>query len=484
MTAAENTKSNTLPNQTKWWLFSALILLWLAAYAQPLIDMVHVWNSSNTYTHGFFIPVIFSYLIWRQRHSLGQTPLEFTPIFLLPLFLFQLAYVCSALLGINLLQQIFAYLSLLSIAVCWLGLRFCKSISFPLFYLVFCIPFGEEFVPQLQDITAHLSVIMLNIVNIPVYQEGLYLYIPNGTFEVAEACAGIRFLIASIALGTLYAYLNYQKLWKRILFIAIACTLPILANGIRAFGIILIGHYSDMQHATGADHLVYGWFFFAFIILLLFWLGQYGRDPEPQFTSCNNAPRTVDKVKILQPFALTLMVIFPLIALNTLNPSNNSQNIQLQHQLQQTFTQLVPTTLSWKPIFADAHQTYQGKYANIELFVAYYEYDNKTHELVSGMHRPFNIENWTRSSGQRLQLDDATIQSLDLVSLSGENAKLYYWYQVNAQQLSSPIWVKLAQLTSKFKGMGGAGFFIAIKTEESLSQTDLQQITSRFKLLE
>src|SRR6185369_4407333 len=87
--------------------------------------------------------------------------------------------------------------------------------------------------------------------------------------------------IASITVGALFAYLSYQKPWKRILFVVLSVIVPIIANGMRAYMIVMIAHLSDMKLALGIDHLIYGWLFFGIVMLLLFWIGSFWRDPEP-----------------------------------------------------------------------------------------------------------------------------------------------------------------------------------------------------------
>ena len=99
------------------------------------------------------------------------------------------------------------------------------------------------------------------------------LSIPRGDFEVAKACSGIRYLIASVSLGTFYAYLTYQSWGRRLLFVSMAIALPILANGLRAYGIVMIAHFTNMKHAVGVDHLIYGWLFFGVLMFVLFWVG-------------------------------------------------------------------------------------------------------------------------------------------------------------------------------------------------------------------
>jgi exosortase/archaeosortase family protein len=131
------------------------------------------------------------------------------------------------------------------------------------------------------DFTASFTVRALELTGIPVYRDGLHFSIPSGDFEVAQACSGIRYLIASVALGTLYAHLTYYTFWRRVLFVALSLLVPLVANGLRAYLIVMIAYWSQMRLAVGVDHLIYGWIFFGLVMFALFWLGLLIRERDP-----------------------------------------------------------------------------------------------------------------------------------------------------------------------------------------------------------
>jgi hypothetical protein len=69
---------------------------------------------------------------------------------------------------------------------------------------------------------------------------------------------------------------------------------PVIANGLRAYMIVMIGHLSSMQLATGVDHIIYGWLFFGLVMFLMFWIGSYWReDTEPPHVATVNPDGTV-----------------------------------------------------------------------------------------------------------------------------------------------------------------------------------------------
>ena len=165
-----------------------------------------------------------------------------------------------------------------------LGWRLFRALLAPLLFLFFLVPFGAFLVPSLQRFTAAFATKGLSLVGIPVFADGLVIEIPEGTFEIVEACAGLRFLIASVVFGCFFATVVYRSKWRRLLFVFLSILVPILANGMRAFGLILVAHFQGSATAMEADHVIYGWAFFTLVTLLLMGIGFMLADPLDEST--------------------------------------------------------------------------------------------------------------------------------------------------------------------------------------------------------
>jgi len=171
-----------------------------------------------------------------------------------------------------------AMLELLFLAV--LGWQMFAALTAPLLYLFFLVPFGAFLTPALQDFTAVFIDVGLKVLGIPHYSDAYIIEIPEGRFFVAEACAGLRFLIASIAFGVLYAMPDVSQ--------------PVTAS--RFHG--RLDHHSDhrqrhsrarhrrsrpcsrQRRGAAADHILYGWMFFSIVIMLLILAGlPFRQDP-------------------------------------------------------------------------------------------------------------------------------------------------------------------------------------------------------------
>ena len=249
-------------------ILAALVLLGLL-FREEATAAVQVWHASSAYSHCWFILPIAGWLAWERRDRLdgaAPRPVPWLAILVLPL---GLAWLAAERLGIMEGRQLVA-LAIVEVAIVGiLGWRLARIMAAPLAYLVFLVPFGAFLTPVLQSFTAAFSITGLDLLGIPNVSDGYTIEIPAGVFYVAEACAGLRFLIASVAFGVLYALLNYRTAGRRIAFIAASVIIPVVANGIRALGIVVYGHILGSAEAAAADHLIYGWVFFSIVILLL-----------------------------------------------------------------------------------------------------------------------------------------------------------------------------------------------------------------------
>lgn len=252
-------------------------------------SMILLWSRSQTFAHGFIIAPISVWMIWRQRDYVARFKPRPAWAALILLAIQGIAWVLASLGNVPVVAQ-YAVVSMIpSAVIATLGWDIARVIAFPLAYLLLAVPFGEIFFPYLIDFTANFTVGALQLSGVPVFREYNYFSIPSGTWSVVEACSGLRYLIASLALGTLYAQLNYHSLRRRLIFIGITLIVPILANGVRAYLIVMIGHWSNMQLAVGIDHLIYGWIFFGLVSLILFWCASLW--PEPAIMPVPLAPQ-------------------------------------------------------------------------------------------------------------------------------------------------------------------------------------------------
>ena len=407
-------------------VLSLLIFAWAVVYKDALVGMEAIWSRSDTFAHGHFILPISLWLLWRDKRQLLLSTVQPSLLALLALAVSLFAGLFAYAADINVLEQLSAVASLIFLLWMLLGNKLTWRYKFPLAYLLFAVPMGENLIPWLQDVTAWFTVFFLKLNGIPVYVDGLYIQIPTGMFEVAVACSGIRYLIASAAVGALYGYLTYQKTHKQIIFFIFALLLPILANGIRAYGIVAIAYYSDMEYATGADHLIYGWLFFGLIIMLMFWIGGFFADKvavEDKLETSNKALLSVQDGKILLipllSLPLLLCTLLLLKDIPVLNLTEESSN-KVQNNL-----------TSWGIRFDDAFESNLTiENSGLEKFNAVYGNKQDKGELISWENVTHNHNLWTIVASDILTIANKPVKLVHLRDKNGKQRSYLYQYKI------------------------------------------------------
>jgi exosortase A len=277
------------------------------AFAPEGAAAVHVWIESTAYSHCFFVLPIVLYLGWERRAEIVAAPVAPLPWVAWGVVPLTVAWFAAERLGIMEGRQLVALTMLELLCLAVLGRRMFSACAAPLLYLYFLVPFGAFLTPTLQDWTAAFSGIGLDVLDIPHDMNGYLIEIPEGRFYVAEACAGLRFLIASIAFGVLYSCVMYRSPGRRIAFVVASIVIPIIANWFRALGIVVLGHILGSAQAAAADHIIYGWLFFSAVTLVLILVGLPFREDFPSTEHAIVAPPPPPSRRLLPAAAPALI---------------------------------------------------------------------------------------------------------------------------------------------------------------------------------
>ena len=282
-----------MPERAFAWV--AVVVVALAAiFWRTSASLVATWDASGTYSHGFLIVPAFLWLVWTRRQVLSRLPVR-PSWWALPVLAVTGAIWLAAQWTSLALPAQFALVAMVPAATAaTLGAAWVRALLFPFAFLFFAVPFGESWVPVLMDWTADFTVAALKLSGVPVYRDGLHFDIPSGKWSVVDSCSGIRYLFACLSVSSLYSWTIYRGTARRLLFIGCALVIAIVANWIRAYGIVMLGHLSNNQIATGADHLVYGGLFFGIIMALVFALGAVWREDHARPTASSAARRSPD----------------------------------------------------------------------------------------------------------------------------------------------------------------------------------------------
>jgi exosortase A len=477
------------------WPLAALVLALLAIvglYSETAIAMVKIWYHYETFTHAFLVPPIVLWLVWRRRHVLMMMPPKPAPVVLIPMAAVALAWLLGDLTAVNSITQL-AFVAMLALVVpAVLGLRIAYAVLFPLFFLFFSVPIGEFLMPQFMLWTADFTVAALRLSGIPVLREGLQFVIPSGNWSVVEACSGIRYLIASVTVGTLYAHLNYQSTQRRVAFVLVSVIAPVLANWVRAYIIVMLGHLSGNTLAVGVDHLIYGWVFFGIVILLMFIVGARWAQPEPPLPPIcghrvSEAPLGLQVAFLFAVAGVLLVTAWPTVARWWIDGRESSRAVELAApaSLSPAWPRVAAPAYTYKPNFenpsAEVDASFGQPQQEVGLYIAYYRNQNYGRKLVSSSNVLVTSENrnWaSAASGERkvaLGSTRASVRAAQLRSLKpfgpDRNDRLVVWqiYWINGTLTSSNYAAKVYSAVYRLLGLGDESAVIVIHAQKPIT---------------
>ena len=481
-TASELLRPRQASELSRTWLFSSGLIFsaifWLLAwYGNTVQSMVAIWERSETFAHGFAIVPISAWLIWRRRHVVAA--LDPRPGFLaLPLLaLAGFCWLLGQLAGSGVVQEYGLVLMIPLLVWAVLGSEVVRALFFPLFFLLLAVPFGEFLLPVLIEHTADFTVFALKLTGIPVYREGAFFTIPSGSWSVVEACSGLRYIMASLTMGFLYAYLTYRSLARRVMFVAASLVVPIVANWLRAYMIVMIGHLSGMKYAAGIDHLIYGWIFFGVVMILLIWIGSRWREDivphEVVLDPVGRVQRDQPSLAAIMAATLAAAVIVTIwpIAAARLDGTGPHPSLAIDLQPAAGWAPVADRLTDWTPRFlypqAQFNQVYAKDAQRVGLYIGYYRNQRDGSQLISSQNTLVVSDNkeWG-NIGETQRIIVVANERIPLIEarLRGRSAQLlvWRWYWVDGQYVVNPYWAKLLQAKSRLLGRGGDGAVVIV----------------------
>ncbi|MGH8671018.1 MAG: exosortase A, partial [Burkholderiales bacterium] len=320
----------------------------------------------------------------------------------------------------------------------------------------------EVLIPPMMQFTADFTIAALQLTGLPVYREALYFYIPSGSWRIVEGCSGLRYLIASVALGCLYAYLTFHSIKRRLLFIAASIIVPVIANGLRAYMIVMIAHLSGMKLALGVDHYIYGWVFFGVVMLLLFWVGSFWReDDKPGTDATNEVGAVKNNTKGLGLSAVLAVIgvtaVWPAYAAYLEHNVSDVADIALRIPAAAGGWQLHPKPVSdWEPRYlgTDTHlmQTYTKNGHVVSLYLGYYRHQRQGAELINSQNIMIRQKHpvWGNIGEIKRKLDEVPF-AVRQTRLRSPDVRLlvWDWFWIAGQYTIDPRYAKLLEARQK-----------------------------------
>jgi len=457
-------------------------------FHETVAAMVTIWVRSETFTHCFLVPPISAWLIWRRRERLAVLPTQATPWVLLPMAAACLLWLVGELASVNAATQLAVVAMVVLVVPAVYGMAVARELTFPLLFLFFSVPLGEFLVPSMMEWTADFTVAAVQASGVPVFREGLQFVIPTGHWSVVEACSGVRYLIASFMVGTLFAYLNFSTPGKRWIFTLLSLLVPLVANWLRAYMIVMLGHLSGNVLAAGVDHIIYGWVFFGIVIGIMFVVGaRYG---EVDAARLPPVARHLHGQAGRPAAAWAEAAVATVLMLGTL-----AVHWQLSRGDAAQPVLALPATLGpwqgsttpdddasrWKPAFANPSAVAERRYtqggSEVRVWVGYYRnqtFERKlvtsTNALTDGAHdAPWAVAN-SGATTAAAGLVSAPFRTADVRRVqelgASDATRLRVWqvYWVGGAWTTSDARAKLSLAADKLLGRGDDGAVVLLST--------------------
>jgi exosortase len=240
--------------------------------------------------HCLVVPLFSAYLVWRDREAVSSLrPEPFWPgvIALLTGIVAYFFYVAGH--TVHMAQGCAIVLALSGVVLVVLGLRAFRRLFIPIAFLVFMIEVADSWMTlitaPLRTIAAVGGYVALSVLSpLGGYQVDrggnvLTIYPSGGApipLDIAEACSGMRMVMAFVALACVVAILGCRAWWQRVALVLLAIPVAIVINVVR---VVILGLLSliDPGLAGGDAHMLIGT-----ILLLpgfgLFWLTKWALD--------------------------------------------------------------------------------------------------------------------------------------------------------------------------------------------------------------
>lgn len=454
--------------QYLWLLSIPLLVIGLWAEWRDFLDL---WSDSIIYTHGFLVLAGTLYLLFLRRDSLSNLRINGSP-----LALFLLAGSSTVLLLSQAADiRVFRLLLVPIMIVFWgwaiWGKGFLRTAAGPIMLLIFAVPVWDDLSFVLQHITVFFNDIFLQVAGIQATIQEFYIILEVGTFLVEGGCSGVRYLMVALFLGSFYGQLYYHKQSSTILLVVIAAILSMVSNWFRVFGIIVAGHYTDMETSLVEDHELFGWF--VFLVLTLIPLFFISARLEPHATSNRTQSSTYNSTSqpkrssLGWPVIASLLLVWPAI----LPLALQAETERVAQEWNPTLFQSVPgwsgplphATL-WTPEYTRPDINLAGVYVSpelqqVQLQIVGYRIQTQNKELIFYGNSLFNQKEWQLVSEQKRQLENGYLPNLSRVNETiiqrrenNEQVIIWSWYEVGDSLTDSRLEAKLSGALNKISG--------------------------------
>jgi exosortase A len=234
----------------------------LAAFYPVWASLVNVWANSDDYSHGFAILPLVGYILWGKRHSLRAAVGRGSAVGLALAVIALLLYLLARIGEILTLAPLAMVLFLAGAVLYLFGAAMLRECAFPLLLLFFMIPLPAQIYSALtlplQLLVTRIAVELISWGGVPVLCDGNIIHLPAMSFQVVEACSGLRSLTSLLLLGAVLSYFTLRSRLLRLLLFSAALPVAILVNIVRVMALPLASYFFNLDLTEGIPHTLLG----------------------------------------------------------------------------------------------------------------------------------------------------------------------------------------------------------------------------------
>lgn len=477
---------NTIKNKS-YLTAAALLLLAVVLFSDTIAWLLRSWYQNSEYGHGFLMPLISIYLIWRTRERFAYIERKENYFIGIAIILISgLLLKVGGISGILHLEGLSLIMFLSGVVVYFFGFQYLRVLLLPIFLLMLMLPSYNDifynFHMHFQLLSAHIATKTLNIINVPAFKQGILIQLPNITIEVAKECSGIKFLIAILSLGIPMVYLTQRSIGRAVIVLIAGVIITIAANSLRVTIACLMGNYYGVDMLHGPGHIFKGVFVAWVGLFSLFIINKY---MAKSITSGNY--RLYEKWKrlshpekyISSPIKTKTSVIYTILV-SSLIVYIHAVPVPAPNRADFNFDRILFKIKGYRSVNADwfDKDKYFGEFdeelskiyhasnpedKSIKVFIGYLARQSSERRLISYKNKQLFVK------PQKLQFTDNLDTAFDInyivVPIDGVLHELYFWFTFPEGDFTNRYYIKAKSIVDALLYRSNCGAVTIIARE-------------------
>ena len=289
-----------MPFSKRFLLSITALGLFLIGFYPAIAELVGKWSRSDEYNHAFLTVPIIGYMVWRKRDLLLKTGDRSAYLGLALLILSIPLYIISLQLQVPTITFLCMLAAVAGALVFLGGITVIWQLAIPLVLLLLVIPIPNQIYSgitlPLQLEVSKVSEWLIRMFGIPIFREGNVLQTPEKTFQIVEACSGMRSLITMVTMSLILAYFTLDRTRSKLVLLAASIPVAFVVNIIRVVTLVLAYHFYRIDLTEGTSHTLLGMAVIVIALAALFgiqkilerWEGQKRRTSNIERPTSND----------------------------------------------------------------------------------------------------------------------------------------------------------------------------------------------------